>query len=171
MIKVLCLQAYGISFVPEFVMCFFDKAVRDISGDPLEKQLGDKRTSTLMKLSYMAIPRRLREMAIQGGCKHIQSVVYELYFNNRNLYHNTWFESFSYTYNAEFSNLIFGLQDKLWPNYAKQTFGSKVEGTDGALRIKGSIKEFLDFQLHKNDDSGVEGDFRKKHLSIDTPIG
>ena len=186
------LQAYGISFVPEFVMCLFDKAVRDISGDPLEKQLGDKRTSTLMKLSYMAIPRRLREMAIQGGCKHIQSVVYELYFNNRNLYHNTWFESFSYTYNAEFSNLIFGLQDKLWPNYAKQTFGSEVEGTDGApidldsettikagveyyrsktdrdgkqsqcevLRIKGSIKEFLDFQLHKNDDSGgVEGDF------------
>ena len=116
------LTEYGISFVPEFVMSVFDKAVRDISGDPLEKQLGDKRTSTLMKLSYMAIPRRLREMAILSGCKHIQGVVFELYFNNRNIYHNNWFDSFSHCYNAEFQNLIFGLQDKLWPIYSKTSF-------------------------------------------------
>ena len=182
------LQTYGISFVPEFVMCVFDKAVRDINGDPFDRQLGDKRTSTLYKLAYMSIPKRLREMAIEGGCKHIQSVVFELFFNNRNVYHNTWFESFFYTYNADYTNLIFGLQDRLWPIYSKQAFGSEVEGTDGApidldsettikagvefykskcekdgkqsqteiLRIRGSIKEFLDFQLHK-DDTHVEG--------------
>ena len=169
-------------------MCVFDKAVRDINGDPFDRQLGDKHTSTLYKLAYMSIPKRLREMAIEGGCKHIQSVVFELFFNNRNVYHNTWFESFSYTYNADYTNLIFGLQDRLWPIYSKQAFGSEVEGTDGApidldsettikagvefykskcekdgkqsqteiLRFRGSIKEFLDFQLHK-DDTHVEG--------------
>ena len=198
------LMQYGITFVPEFVMCVFDRAIRDISGDPFEKQLGDKRTSFLFKLCYLAIPRRLREMAIQAECKNIQAVVFELYFNNRNIYHNQWFESFPHTYNTEYQNLIFGLQDSLWPIYSKLSFGPEVEGTDGApidldsettikagveyyksrcvkegkettkevFKLRGSIKEFLDFQLHRDGhESEVEGAYRQKHLNIDTPIG
>ena len=151
------LQTYGISFVPEFVMCVFDKAVREISGDPFERQLGDKHTSTLMKLSYMAIPRRLRELAIESGCQHIQDVVFEMFFNSRNVYHNTWMESFPYTYNAEYSNLIFGLQEQLWPIYSKQVFGSKVEGTDGApidLDSETTIKAGVEFYKSKCEKDG-----------------
>ena len=198
------LTNYGIFFVPEFIVCIFDKAVGNISGDPFEKKLADKRTSKLMKLSYLAIPRWLREMAVKSGCRHIQDVVFELYFNVRNIYHNNWFNSFTHTYNAEFQNLIFCLQDKLWPIYSKLNFGPEVEGTDGApvdldsettikagveyyksrcveegkesqkevFKLRGSIKEFLDFQLHRDGhEREVEGAYRQKHLNIDTPIG
>ena len=59
------LRTYSINFVPEFVMALFDQSIRDINGDPFEKQLGDKTTPTLMKMAYLTIPRRLREIVIR----------------------------------------------------------------------------------------------------------
>ena len=143
------LETYGITFMPEFVMSIFDRAVRDISGDPYEKQLGDKRTPLLMKLSYMTIPRRLREICKESGCGHIQDVVFEMYFNNRNVYHNQWFDSFPYTYNAEYQNLVFGLQDRLWPIYSKQKYYGNDEGIDGDLDSETTIKAGVDYYKSK----------------------